>query len=71
MAKVIFEFDSGEEQELIQIHHDAVSVQAAIQEFDNWLRGVIKYEECKTIDPQVVRDRLYQEFNSRGVSIWS
>jgi hypothetical protein len=73
MAKVIFEFDYYEDGDLIDEHKNCVSTKAAIQDFDNWLRSIVKHGEEKDqiLDADDVRTKLYECFNSNGVTIWS
>ena len=72
MANVKFEFDYYEDKELIEIHNQCVSVKSAIQDFDNWLRGIVKHgeEEDQKMDLEKVREKLYEFFNDNNVNIW-
>lgn len=45
MGKVTFEYDDIEEQEAIQTHLNAWKVNAAIEEYNNYLRSRLKHEE--------------------------
>ena len=74
MGKVILEFDSFEEQEDMAQAMNGGKYLAALQEFDNYLRGRLKYEELsQEVDAalQAARDKLHEEMNSMGVSLWS
>lgn len=43
MAKVIFEFEIGEEDDLIRIHQNALNLHSAIDDFTGALRSKLKY----------------------------
>ena len=63
-------FQLPEEQEE---HYDAINgsrYRAALQDFDNWLRSMIKYEDKFEIKTQEVRDRLREEVKGHGVELW-
>lgn len=65
--------DLSETHEL-KLAMNAVTILGAIQEYDNYLRGRLKYEENLKDDAaealQAARDKLYEEFRDIGVSIW-
>ena len=50
-------------------HYRGPSYIAAIQEFDNFLRGQIKHTENKG-SYEEARDVLWREFKDRGLVIW-
>lgn len=43
MAKVIFEFEIGEEDDLIRIHQNALKLHSAIDDFTRELRSKLKH----------------------------
>lgn len=65
-----FSFNLPEEQEE---HNDALrggSYHAVIQDFDNWLRNAIKYEDKNEIKTQEVRDKLWEAMKEHDLSVW-
>lgn len=74
MAKVTLEFDLYEEQEAYNDALNGSKYLGVLQEFDNYLRGRLKYEEEL---PEAIREaleaarsRLHEEANGMGVSVW-
>lgn len=78
MPKIILEFSEDEIKEAV----DAINVNdriAAIQEFDNELRKVVKYgtslineKDASDLEIEItekVREKLHQIFNSYNISI--
>lgn len=73
MAKVILEFDMYEDQDEYRYAINGGKYLGTLQELDNYLRGRLKYEElpddvAKAL--QEVRDRLHEEANGHGISVW-
>lgn len=74
MATVTLTFDLYEDQDAYNDALNATKYKAALQEFDNYLRGRLKYEELPEAVHealQAARERLHQEANDMGVSVWS
>lgn len=73
MAKVILEFDLHEDRESYHQALNGTKYLAVLQEFDNYLRGKLKYEELPDVVAdalQKARDYLHSEANDRGFSLW-
>lgn len=72
MAKITFEFDYFEDRELITEHQNCGSVKSAIQDFDNWLRGIVKHggEKDQILDADDVRTKLYECFRDNNTTLW-
>ena len=73
MAKVILEFDLYEDSE--SYHHaiNGTKYLAVLQEFDNYLRSKLKYEELPDVVAdalQKARDHLHSEASDNGFSLW-
>ena len=63
--------DSEDEQEL-RAMLDAVSMQCAIQEYDQWLRSILKHGGHTEHDDEIyqsARDKLYEVLAERNLSI--
>lgn len=74
MAKVILEFDKYEEQEGYRDAINGTIYLGILQEFDNYLRGRLKYEELPSEVHTALADartRLHEEADASGVTIWS
>lgn len=74
MSKVILEFDMYEDREAYEHALSGSKYLAVLQEFDNYLRGRLKYEELPEAVHEALsaaRNRLHEEANGMGVSVWS
>lgn len=74
MAKVILEFDIYEEQDAYQNALSGTKYLGILQEFDNYLRNRLKYEELPSDVHTALseaRARLHEEAEGRGASIWN
>lgn len=60
--KAILEFDLETEGELFELSKNGPKLKWKIDEFDQWLRKIIKYGEEKDqmLDAQAVRDKLWE-----------
>jgi hypothetical protein len=58
VGKLIFKLP--EETEDFELAQKAVCYKIALEDLDNWLRGIIKYTEQETINVQEVRDKLHE-----------
>lgn len=72
--KAILEFNLPEEREEFEHAQRGIEYLIVLQEFDNYLRGRLKYEELpddvhKAL--QEARDRLYEELGARNTTLWS
>jgi hypothetical protein len=76
MPKVTMEFNLPEETEEFKDAQEGSALLGAIQEFDNQLRGIVKYGgEPEYTEAQIeiydkVRDMLREHLNSAGLSVW-
>ena len=73
--KGLLEFNLPEEQSEFRDAQNGSGYLGVIQEFDNYLRSVIKYESDGLSKEELsvyekVRERLYEEMNSAGYTIW-
>jgi uncharacterized protein YbjQ (UPF0145 family) len=63
-----------EDEDAYQHAINATKYLGALQEFDNYLRGRLKYEELPEAVYEALnaaRQRLHEEANTMGASIWS
>jgi hypothetical protein len=56
--RVILEFNMPEESEDYTVAMRGWKYRRVIEDFDNWLRSKIKYEDVETMDLQVLRDKF-------------
>lgn len=73
--KGVLEFNLPEEQSEFRDAQNGSGYLGVIQEFDNYLRGIIKYGSEGITEQQLevyekVRDKLHEEMNAAGYSIW-
>ena len=74
MAKVILEFDLYEDREAYEQAVNGSKYLAVLQEFDNYLRGRLKYEELPESVAEALgaaRSKLHEEASGMGVSVWN
>jgi len=74
MPKAILEFNLPEENSEFKEATNACSFKAAIQDFDNFLRSKLKYDDSLT-DAQYkiydeVRTKLYEELNDNDLTLF-
>jgi len=72
MAKATLEYDLNDPDDVL-LHKKAVNVRdvySFLWEYDQWLRGIIKYQEQNTW-PQMddVREKFHQMMNEHGVNL--
>lgn len=67
MPKVTLQFDLPDEREDFELAVNGSKLQAILSEFDNWLRGKIKYELKE--EWQEVRDQLWELANDNQISL--
>jgi len=48
---------------------DAPKWKSAVQEFDQWIRGLVKYGEV-TVNEESIRERFHTIFGEHGIDIW-
>ena len=63
----ILKFKLPEEREEFELAQKAIDYSIVLDEFDNWLRGLIKYGDAETIELQVVRDKLREFMSEREI----
>lgn len=71
--KAILEFSLPEESDDHRHAIEACAVLGAIQEYDNFLRGKLKYEELseETYKAfEVAREKLHECFSEMNVKVW-
>jgi len=73
MPKAILEFSLPEENVEFKEACEASSLKYAVQDFDNFLRAKLKYEELseetyKAYDE--IRSKLYEELNARDLNLF-
>jgi len=68
MSKRILVFQIPEEAAEHQLAECGPKYYNVLWDFDQWLRQIIKYEDRETIDPQEVRDKLYEFLRDNDVS---
>lgn len=73
MPKATLSFSLPEEQSEFECATNGVSYISVLQEFDNYLRGRLKYEELsEEVEAalQAARDKLHEEMNDHDVVMW-
>ena len=48
---------------------DAPKWKSAVREFDQWIRGLVKYGEV-TVNEESIRERFHVIFGEHGIDIW-
>ena len=48
---------------------DAPKWKSAVREFDQWIRGLVKYGEV-TVNEESIRERFHTIFSEHGIDIW-
>lgn len=66
--KAILEFDLPEEEGQHKLALDGWKWMDVCNELDQWLRGIQKHTDQKTLTVDEVRDRLHEEMSSSGLS---
>lgn len=66
MIRITFELEDREEA---QKYLQALDALSAIEEFDQWLRGQIKYADREEL--REVREMLHENLSARGVQLWT
>jgi hypothetical protein len=69
MPKVTLTFTVPEERYEMETAVNAVSFKCAIEDFDNYLRNIIKYTDLETVDPEEVRAKLHECLNDNDCSL--
>lgn len=67
--KVILEFDLPEETDLYQHAMNGTRYLYVLQELDNELRSLVKYENKEVISIEKVRDLIRSLSDERGVTL--
>ena len=64
MARITMSFNLPEEREEYELAYKGIKYSIVIDEFDNWLRSILKYNESKTEAEiaiyQECRDKLHE-----------
>lgn len=58
MSKIIMEFNIPEEREEYEHAYLGIARSIIIDELDNWLRSLTKYQDIDTISVNEVRDKI-------------
>ena len=56
--KAILEFDLPQDQEALELAENGPMYKFLIDDVDNWLRGLAKYEDKEVVSIEEVRERL-------------
>ena len=48
---------------------NAMALRAAVQEFDNWLRGIVKHGSALMATPEIIRARLHEELTNHNIDL--
>jgi hypothetical protein len=71
--KAILEFNLPEDQHEYNLVNKAVDMSVVLHEFDQYLRGILKYEENITDDAynalQDARDKLWEMAKDGGIEL--
>jgi len=75
MPKLILEFDTIEDQEDYYNAINGGSYRYLLQDFDNWLRDIVKYNSYKNTPEEQefaskVRDKLYELLEEENLKLW-
>lgn len=68
MPKATLTFSLPEEQEEFKLAQNGSLYSVAIYDLDNWLRGLIKYQDIEDIKVEEVRGKLQEILNSLGLA---
>lgn len=60
MSKIILEYDQYTDRDDFENAYNGWRYKAIIEDFNNWLRGLSKYEGKETVTIDEARDRLRQ-----------
>ncbi len=66
--KAILEFNLPEETAEHKLALDGCKWMSACHELDQWLRSIQKHSDQKILNVDEVRERLYEELESAGLS---
>lgn len=61
--KTILEFNMPEDADDLKLAENGAKLQYAVDEYDNWLRGLAKYENRRTISIDLARQKLLEYIN--------
>ena len=64
-----FNLDEPEGERRLRECLDAPKWKSAVREFDQWIRGLVKYGEV-TVNEESIRDRFHIIFYEHGIDIW-
>jgi hypothetical protein len=62
VPKGILEFNLPEEEQEFKDAQEGPHIKYRLQDFDNWLRGIVKHgdEKAQNLKAEDVRDKLYE-----------
>jgi hypothetical protein len=67
--KAILEFNMPEDREDHKYALHGIEYAIILEELDNWLRNMFKYEDKVKIDIEVVRSKIYELLKERNLEI--
>jgi len=68
-STLIFNLDDPDGERRLRECLDAPKWKSAVQEFDQWIRGLVKYGEV-TVNEESIRERFHTIFGEHGIDIW-
>jgi hypothetical protein len=67
--KAFLKFDFPDDRAEYEQMMNGPAAFAVLQDFDNYLRGIIKHTDIETMDVQELRDKFHEMCD--GLDIWS
>ena len=68
-AVLTFNLEDPESERRLRECLDAPKWKSAVREFDQWIRGLVKYGEV-TVNEESIRERFHTIFGEHGIDIW-
>ena len=68
-ATLAFNLDDPDGLRRLVEYLDAPKWKSAVREFDQWIRGLVKYGEV-TVNEESIRERFHVIFGEHGIDIW-
>ena len=68
-AALTFNLDDPEGERRLRECLDAPKWKSAVWEFDQWIRGLVKYGDV-TVNEESIRERFHAIFSEHGIDIW-
>ena len=69
-ATLHFDLESVEGERRLRECLDASRFKSALYQLDDWLRGLVKYQDMENIEIQEVRDRILFVCEGFDINIW-